>query len=99
MGLTSGQAPLSPPGMIRGAVARSFLTAGDTAADKGNVFFRKVAAAAFAITVTGVAAVDDDVIRAEVGQQLTDDVINRITGLYHQYDFTRPGQRLGKRFQ
>ena len=67
----------------------SFLTAGNTGADKPYLLIGKLPDAAFRILIIGVSAVDNDVARLKMRQQLRDHCIDRASGFDHQHDPAR----------
>ena len=76
------------------SLASAFLTAGNAGSDETQAFFRKVRIATLGIGVERIAAVDDDIALVEQGDQLFDHRINRCSGLDHDLDFPRGGERL-----
>jgi hypothetical protein len=80
-------------GHDRGAAARSFFAARDAGADEENAFRGQRLGAPAGVGKQRVAAVDDDVARFQVRQQMFDHLIDTLARLHHQHRAARPLQQ------
>ena len=72
---------------------RAFFAARNAHADELDVAFLQVMEATVRVGIERVAAIDDDVARLQVRQQFLDHLIDRLTGLDHDDDGARLGDR------
>ena len=75
------------------AVQRPLLAPGDAHADEADAGVLEFGEAAVGVRVERVAAVDQDVARLEMRQKLGDHVVDRLSGLDHDDEGARPGDR------
>ena len=62
-------------------MARAFLAAGNAGADEEQSARSQIFGAADGVLIERVAAVDDDIARLEIGDDVIDEVIHRLPGL------------------
>ena len=84
------------PGHERGTFQGALFSSGNTGSDKRNFLFREHSDAPFGVAVVGVAAVDENISRFEVRQQLRNDVVDCASRLDHHHDSARPPERGAK---
>ncbi len=89
-----------------GAFAGAFFTAGDAGTDEAQAFFSEIDVTTLGGLVEAVAAVDDDVVFVEEGDELLDDGVHGVAvgvlhggGFHHDVDFARGGEGLDEVFQ
>ena len=81
-------------GHERRTVTGTLLTTGDTGADESETLAGQVLCSAVGVGVVGVATVNDDVALLKVGLELTDKVVDGLSGLDEEDDSSR-GLELG----
>jgi hypothetical protein len=69
-------------------MASPFLTSRDTGADEQKPFGLELFAAAVGIGIVGVATIDDDIALVEVGDELSNEVVDSGTSLDEKDDFS-----------
>ena len=87
--LTCGHAGRRAAGHDRWAVARAFLAAGNAGADEEQPLAFQIFRAAVGVLKKRIAAVNDDVARFEMRQELLDEFVHRLAGLDHDHHAAR----------